>query len=105
MRRAASALPLPWNLVRRGVQVIGTATTEAGAAKVAQTLSGFAGCRGEVLDVNDAGAGEALIDRIVKAQGGLQVLVNNAGITRDNLAMRMKDEEWDAAEISCPIPI
>jgi len=83
-------------LARRGLQVIGTATTEAGAAKVTQTLSAFAGCRGEVLDVNDAGAGEALIDRIVKSQGGLQVLVNNAGITRDNLAMRMKDEEWDA---------
>jgi 3-oxoacyl-[acyl-carrier protein] reductase len=46
--------------------------------------------------VNDAAAGEALIDAIVKEHGGLQVLVNNAGITRDTLAMRMKDDDWDA---------
>ncbi len=83
-------------LAKRGLRVIGTATTEVGAEKITQTLAAFAGCRGEVLNVNDAAAGQALLDQIVKADGGLQVLVNNAGITRDSLAMRMKDEEWDA---------
>lgn len=83
-------------LAKRGLKVIGTATTADGSARIAETLSAFPGCSGEVLNVNDAGVGEALVDRIVKAQGGLQVLVNNAGITRDNLALRMKDEEWDA---------
>ena len=83
-------------LARRGLKVIGTATTEAGAEKIGQTLSAFPDCRGETLDVNDPQLAEALIARVVKEHGGLQVLVNNAGITRDNLAMRMKDEEWDA---------
>lgn len=83
-------------LARRGLKVIGTATTESGATGISETLSAFAGCSGAVLNVNDAGAGEALVDQLVKTHGGLQVLVNNAGITRDNLALRMKDEEWDA---------
>jgi 3-oxoacyl-[acyl-carrier protein] reductase len=83
-------------LAQRGLKVIGTATTDAGAAKIGQTLSDFPGCSGMTLDVNDAQAAEALIGIIVKEHGGLQVLVNNAGITRDNLAMRMKDDEWDA---------
>jgi 3-oxoacyl-[acyl-carrier protein] reductase len=83
-------------LARRGLKVIGTATTEAGAEKIGHALSAFPDCRGETLDVNDAQLAEALIARIVKEHAGLQVLVNNAGITRDNLAMRMKDEEWDA---------
>ena len=83
-------------LARQGYQVIGTATSDEGAAKISATLSAFAGCRGAKLDVTDAAAGEALIDAIVKEQGGLQVLVNNAGITRDMLAMRLKDEDWDA---------
>ncbi|MEF9966597.1 MULTISPECIES: 3-oxoacyl-ACP reductase FabG [Comamonas] len=79
-----------------GYQVIGTATTEDGAAKISQALSAFAGSRGVALDVNNGAAVEALIDSLVKTQGGLHVLVNNAGITRDTLAMRMKDEDWDA---------
>ena len=83
-------------LAHRGLQVIGTATSDEGAAKVSAALSAFHGCRGANLNVNDAAGCEALIDAIVKEHGGLQVLVNNAGITRDNLAMRMKDEEWDA---------
>ncbi len=83
-------------LAQRGLKVVGTATSAGGAANIAQALSDFPGCAGETLDVNDAPAVEALIARIVKEHGGLQVLVNNAGITRDNLAMRMKDEEWDA---------
>jgi 3-oxoacyl-[acyl-carrier protein] reductase len=83
-------------LAQNGFIVIGTATSDEGAARISQALSGFAGCRGANLNVNDAAAAEALIDTIVKAHGGLQVLVNNAGITRDQLAMRMKDEDWDA---------
>ncbi|MDR2328832.1 MAG: 3-oxoacyl-ACP reductase FabG [Comamonas sp.] len=79
-----------------GYQVIGTATTQDGAAKISQALSAFAGSRGVALDVNDGAAVEALIDSLVKTQGGLHVLVNNAGITRDTLAMRMKDDDWDA---------
>jgi 3-oxoacyl-[acyl-carrier protein] reductase len=76
--------------------VVGTATSDEGAAKISQALAGFAGSRGAKLDVNDAPAAEALIDAILREHGGLQVLVNNAGITRDQLAMRMKDEDWDA---------
>ncbi|PRD69714.1 3-oxoacyl-ACP reductase [Malikia spinosa] len=83
-------------LARQGYQVIGTATSDDGSSKISAALSAFAGCRGAKLDVNDVAAGEALIDTIVKEQGGLQVLVNNAGITRDTLAMRLKDEDWDA---------
>jgi 3-oxoacyl-[acyl-carrier protein] reductase len=83
-------------LAQRGFKVIGTATSDAGAAHISASLSAFEGCRGANLNVNDAQAAEALIDEIVKQHGGLQVLVNNAGITRDNLAMRMKDDEWDA---------
>lgn len=83
-------------LAREGFVVIGTATSDDGAAKISDALSAFPGCRGANLNVNDAAAAEALIDGIVKAHGGLQVLVNNAGITRDQLAMRMKDDDWDA---------
>jgi 3-oxoacyl-[acyl-carrier protein] reductase len=83
-------------LAKQGLQVIGTATTDDGAAKITAALSAYPGCRGANLNVNDAAPGEALIDDIVKTQGGLHVLVNNAGITRDTLAMRMKDDDWDA---------
>jgi 3-oxoacyl-[acyl-carrier protein] reductase len=83
-------------LAQRGLKVVGTATTDDGAEKIGQALSAFSGCRGETLNVNDAKAAESVIGHIYKEHGGLQVLVNNAGITRDNLAMRMKDEEWDA---------
>ncbi len=89
---AAIALQLAQN----GFIVIGTATSDDGAAKISQALSAYAGCRGANLNVTDASAGEALIDAIVKEHGSLQVLVNNAGITRDTLAMRMKDDDWDA---------
>ncbi len=83
-------------LAKRGLKVLGTATTEDGAAKLSQALSAYPGCSGMALDVNDAAGVDALIDSVVKAHGGLHILVNNAGITRDNLAMRMKDDEWDA---------
>ena len=82
-------------LARRGLKVIGTATTDEGADRISATLASVGGL-GAKLDVNDGAAVEALIDRIVKEQGALQVLVNNAGITRDMLAMRLKDADWDA---------
>ena len=83
-------------MAKQGFQVIGTATTDEGAARISAALSAYPGCKGANLNVNDAAASEALIDQIVKSQGGLHVLVNNAGITRDTLAMRMKDDDWDA---------
>jgi len=82
-------------LAHRGLKVIGTATSDEGAEKISATLAEFNGCKGVKLNVNDAAGCEALIDAIIKEQGALHVLVNNAGITRDNLAMRMKDGEWD----------
>ena len=78
------------------MKVIGTATTDAGADAIGAALAAFAGCRGIRLNVTDGAAVDAAIDAIVKAEGGLHVLVNNAGITRDTLSMRMKDEDWDA---------
>jgi 3-oxoacyl-[acyl-carrier protein] reductase len=84
-------------LARQGAIVIGTATGEAGADAITEAFrnAGVHG-RGAVLNVNDAAALEALIDGVVKEFGALNVLVNNAGITQDQLAMRMKDEDWDA---------
>jgi 3-oxoacyl-[acyl-carrier protein] reductase len=82
-------------LAAQGVVVIGTATSEAGATTIGDALDAHGG-RGIVLDVNDGAALEAAIDAIVKQHGALQILVNNAGITRDTLAMRMKDADWDA---------
>ncbi|MBS7779593.1 3-oxoacyl-ACP reductase FabG [Acidovorax sp. CCYZU-2555] len=83
-------------LAGRGFQVVGTATSDSGAERISEALAAFPGSRGVNLNVTDGAAVEALIDGIVKTQGGLHVLVNNAGITRDQLAMRMKDEDWDA---------
>ncbi|MCX8521462.1 MAG: SDR family NAD(P)-dependent oxidoreductase, partial [Rhodoferax sp.] len=83
-------------LARKGMKVIGTATTDAGAAQIRLALSEFADCDGRTLNVTDGSAVEALVDAVTKEYGGLQVLVNNAGITRDTLALRMKDEDWDA---------
>jgi 3-oxoacyl-[acyl-carrier protein] reductase len=84
-------------LARAGAVVVGTATSEGGAAAVTQRLR-QAGLKGEgvVLDVADAARCEAVIEEVGKAHGKLSILVNNAGITRDGLAMRMKDEDWDA---------
>jgi len=84
-------------LAGAGAVVIGTATSEGGAAGISQRLGdgGFKG-DGVVLDVADAARCEAVIEQVTKAHGKLSILVNNAGITRDGLAMRMKDEDWDA---------
>ena len=82
-------------LAARGATVIGTATSESGAATIAERLKPLGG-HGRVLNVNEAGSIEGLIDDIQKEFGGLSILVNNAGITRDNLLMRMKDEDWQA---------
>ena len=81
-------------LAARGVTVIGTATTESGAAAISEALAPAG--RGICLNVTDGAALEAAIDGIVKSHGALHILVNNAGITRDMLAMRLKDEDWDA---------
>jgi len=83
-------------LARRGMKVIGTATTDEGAAHISNTLAAYPGCVGKNLNVTDAAGIELLIDSLVKEHGGIQVLVNNAGITRDMLAMRLKDGDWDA---------
>jgi 3-oxoacyl-[acyl-carrier protein] reductase len=82
-------------LAQAGWRVIGTATTEAGAAAIGEALAPYGG-RGIALNVTDAVASQAAVDAIVAQDGRLDVLVNNAGITRDTLSMRMKDEDWDA---------
>jgi len=83
-------------LALRGLKVIGTATSDAGAASISEALAAYPGCKGVCLNVNDGAAVEATVEAIVKEHGALHVLVNNAGITRDTLSMRMKDDDWDA---------
>lgn len=82
-------------LAAQGATVIGTATSESGAQAIGQRLAAQGG-HGRVLQVNEPGSIEALIESIGKEFGGVSILVNNAGITRDNLLMRMKDEDWQA---------
>jgi 3-oxoacyl-[acyl-carrier protein] reductase len=82
-------------LARQGAKVVGTATTEAGAEAITAYLSEFGG-KGMVLNVTDAAQCSAIIDDVSKNVGSIGILVNNAGITQDNLAMRMKDEEWES---------
>ena len=83
-------------LARMGATVIGTDINEDGANRINAALAAAgAQGRGLVMDVRDAAQIDAVIDMIDKEYGSVYVLVNNAGITRDNLAMRMKDEEWD----------
>jgi 3-oxoacyl-[acyl-carrier protein] reductase len=82
-------------LAASGHRVIGTATSEAGAVAIGEALAATGG-EGRVLNVTDDAASDALVDAVVKQYSALHVLVNNAGITRDNLSMRMKDDDWDA---------
>ncbi|MDM5175796.1 3-oxoacyl-ACP reductase FabG [Massilia sp. DJPM01] len=82
-------------LARQGAKVVGTATTESGAQAISAYLAEFGG-KGAVLNVTDAAACAAVVDEVQKGFGSLSILVNNAGITQDQLAMRMKDEEWDS---------
>ncbi|KPF70474.1 3-ketoacyl-ACP reductase [beta proteobacterium AAP99] len=82
-------------LAQSGAKVIGTATSDAGAQAITAALASFGG-RGVVLNVTEHAAAEALVEEIQKADGKLSILVNNAGITRDGLAMRMKDDDWNA---------
>ncbi|QWD36487.1 3-oxoacyl-ACP reductase FabG [Polynucleobacter paneuropaeus] len=80
-------------LMKCGAKVIGTATTEAGAKAIDERLKGNGG-KGLALNVTDLKACEDIINLLVKDFGGIDVLVNNAGITKDQLAMRMKSDEW-----------
>ena len=84
-------------LTQQGALVVGTATTDKGAAEINAALkqAGLKG-RGLALDVCDEAQIGATVSLVEKEYGAISILVNNAGITRDNLAMRMKDEEWDA---------
>ena len=83
-------------LAKQGATVIGTATSATGAAAISQYLT-EAGNKGKglALDVNDAAGVNSVIDQIQKEFSAVMILVNNAGITRDNLLMRMGDDEWD----------
>ncbi|MFZ6744519.1 3-oxoacyl-ACP reductase FabG [Undibacterium sp. JH2W] len=85
-------------LAKAGAKVIGTATTESGAAAITAYLEELApgSGRGVAFNVNDVERAASLVDEIQKEFGGLSILVNNAGITQDQLAMRMKEEEWDS---------
>ncbi len=87
----------------QGATVIGTATSEAGAAEIQKALdaAGIAGW-GATVNVIEAAACEAMVGEIEKKFGPVSVLVNNAGITRDNLAMRMKDDEWGSGDRDQP---
>ena len=84
-------------LARLGAVVVGTATSDAGAEAITGQLSAInARSRGARLNVNDAGACESLVQGIAEDLGPVTILVNNAGITRDQILLRMKDEDWDA---------
>ncbi|MFA6985026.1 MAG: 3-oxoacyl-ACP reductase FabG [Arenimonas sp.] len=81
-------------LAARGAKVIGTATSDSGAQAISERLAGWNGV-GRKLDVTDGAAVEESIEAIAKEYGPVSILVNNAGITRDQLLMRMKDEDWN----------
>lgn len=90
-------LAIATELARQGAVVFGTATSAAGAAALQSVLQATSEtARGVVLDVTDPQAVESVLAEIERTAGGIGILVNNAGITRDNLSLRMKDDEWDA---------
>ena len=82
-------------LASQGATVIGTATSEAGAVAIGERLAAQGG-HGRMLDVSSGDSVDAVLDAIAKDIGAISILVNNAGITRDNLLMRMKDADWQA---------
>ena len=82
-------------LAARGARVIGPATSERGAQAIGERLAAHAGA-GRVLDVSDSAAVESVLASIAEEFGAITILVNNAGITRDQLLLRMKDEDWQA---------
>ena len=83
-------------LARANAVVVGTATSQKGADAISNALAALgAKGAGRVLDVRDAAGCAALVDRVQEEFGPVAILVNNAGVTRDNLLARMKDEEWD----------
>lgn len=83
-------------LARHGATVVGTATTATGAESISLALSEAGGCgSGMALDVNSPEQAQRVVESTQEQFGSISILVNNAGITRDNLLMRMKDEEWD----------
>jgi 3-oxoacyl-[acyl-carrier protein] reductase len=82
-------------LAAQGARVVGTATTASGAQAIDARLAAGGGA-GRVLDVTQSGAVEELVEAIAAEFGPVSILVNNAGITRDNLLMRMKEEDWQA---------
>jgi 3-oxoacyl-[acyl-carrier protein] reductase len=81
-------------LAALGATVYGTATSDGGATAIGERLQASGG-HGRKLDVTDGASVDALVEAIGKESGAISILVNNAGITRDNLLLRMKDEEWD----------
>jgi 3-oxoacyl-[acyl-carrier protein] reductase len=84
-------------LAAAGAKVAGTATSEAGAAAISARLQSVASdCAGYAFDVNDAEGAATLVSDVTAAQGVPTILVNNAGITRDQILMRMKEDDWDA---------
>src|SRR6185503_16582223 len=90
-------LAIALRLAADGATVIGTATTDEGAAKLGALLSDVGnGGTGMKLDVTDAAATDSVLAAIEARHGPITILVNNAGITRDNLLLRMKDDEWNA---------
>ena len=82
------------SLADAGARVVGTATTESGANSIGEALASSTGA-GKVLDVRDSSQCDALIATVAKEFGDIAILVNNAAVVRDNLGLRMKDEEWD----------
>ena len=82
-------------LVASGATVVGTATSESGATAIGEALSASGRGAGRILDVRDPASCDALIEGVQKEFGDILILVNNAAVVRDNLALRMKDTEWD----------
>src|SRR5450830_749960 len=91
-------------LARQGAKVVGTATSESGAQAISDYLAEFGG-KGVVLNVLDSARCAEVVDEVQKGYGSLSILVNNAGITQDNLAMRMKDDEFDNVIATTPTAV